>query len=92
MKFIFTFKELINNIIRRARKSPLLFKKMAVKVFGNVLTKDGKKEENSKTVDYKLNNQEIDFILNKLRESNYKGFEFEMFYAVWVKLNEHKSK
>lgn len=92
MKFIFTFKKLINNIIRRARKSPLLFKKMAVKVFGNVLTKDSKKENSNKTVDFKLNNQEIDFILNKLRESNYKGFEFEMFYAVWVKLNEHKSK
>jgi len=92
VKFIFTFKKLINNIIRRARKSPLLFKKMAVKVFGNVLTKDSKKENSNKTVDFKLNNQEIDFILNKLRESNYKGFEFEMFYAVWVKLNEHKSK
>ena len=43
-------------------------------------------------VDYKLTNKEIDFILSKLRESNYKGFEFEIFYAVWVKLNEHKTK
>ena len=93
MKFIFTFKRFINRIIKGARKSPLLFKKMAIKVQGNVVTKDGIQQgKKPELKDYKLTNKEIDFILSKLRESNYKGFEFEIFYAVWVKLNEHKTK
>lgn len=70
-----------------------MFKKMAIKVQGNVVTKEGMQETSKPEMkNYKLNNKEIDFILLKLRESNYKGTEFEMFYTVWVKLNEHKTK
>ena len=66
---------------------------MAIKVQGNVVTKEDSQSGNKPEMkDYKLSNKDIDFILLKLRESNYKGSEFEMFYTVWVKLNEHKTK
>lgn len=93
MTFLFTFKKILNKIIKGARKSPLLFKYMAIKVLGNVLTKDGKVNKSEKeSVDSKLTNQEIDFILTKLRDCNYKGSEFEMFYTVWVKISEQRTK
>ena len=34
-----------------------------------------------------LTEQEIDFVLTKLRQGNYKGVEFEMFYTVFTKLS-----
>ena len=39
-----------------------------------------------------LTRQEIEFILNKLRNSEYKGHEFERFYVIWVKLNSMLEK
>lgn len=39
-----------------------------------------------------LTKQELEFILNKLRSSEYKGHEFERFYVVWVKLNSMLEK
>jgi hypothetical protein len=34
-----------------------------------------------------LQTKELEFILAKLKDANYKGHEFETFYAVWVKLS-----
>ena len=34
-----------------------------------------------------LQTKELEFILTKLKDANYKGHEFETFYAVWVKLS-----
>jgi len=39
-----------------------------------------------------LTKSEIEFILNKLRDAQYKGFEFERFYVIWVKLNSMLEK
>lgn len=36
-----------------------------------------------------LTDQEIDFILLKLRESTYKGYEFEKYVTVYNKLSSH---
>lgn len=33
-----------------------------------------------------LTQQELEFILTKMRLATYQGVEFEMFYNVWVKL------
>jgi hypothetical protein len=41
---------------------------------------------------HELSNAEIDFVLAKLRTAEYKGNEFEVFYNVWVKLTDLKSK
>jgi hypothetical protein len=38
----------------------------------------------------KLSSTEIDFVLTKLRQANYKGVEFEMFYTVFKKLTDMK--
>jgi hypothetical protein len=38
----------------------------------------------------KLDTRELDFILEKLQTAQYIGHEFEMFYNVWVKLNNMK--
>jgi hypothetical protein len=37
-----------------------------------------------------LTEQEINFILTKLRAANYSGAEFEMFHSVWMKLTDLK--
>lgn len=37
-----------------------------------------------------LTEQEIAFILTKLRQAQYSGAEFEMFHRVWTKLSELK--
>ena len=37
-----------------------------------------------------LTEQEINFILTKLRTANYSGAEFEMFHSVWMKLTDLK--
>jgi|SaaInlV_100m_DNA_5_1039725.scaffolds.fasta_scaffold108365_1 hypothetical protein len=34
-----------------------------------------------------LSDQEIQFVLSKLRQSNYKGDEFETFYIIFSKLS-----
>lgn len=39
-----------------------------------------------------LTKAELEFILSKLRDSHYKGFEFERFYVIWVKLNSMMEK
>jgi len=36
-----------------------------------------------------LSKQDLEFVLQKLRESNYKGHEFEHFYKVWTILTNH---
>ena len=33
-----------------------------------------------------LTSRELEFIITKLKDASYKGSEFEMFYAVYVKL------
>jgi hypothetical protein len=35
-----------------------------------------------------LNRKEIEFILKKLRESTFKGTEFEIAYSTWYKLQK----
>ena len=37
-----------------------------------------------------LTDQEIAFILTKLRQAQYSGAEFEMFHKVWTKLTQLK--
>lgn len=39
-----------------------------------------------------LTDQEIDFILLKLRESTYRGYEFEKYVTVYNKLSSHVLK
>lgn len=39
-----------------------------------------------------LDDKELDFILDKLQTAQFMGREFEMFYNVWVKLTNMKSK
>lgn len=39
-----------------------------------------------------LDDKELDFILEKLQTAQYIGREFEMFYNVWVKITNMKSK
>jgi hypothetical protein len=34
-----------------------------------------------------LTPKELEFILTKLKDANYRGHEFETFYAVWVKVS-----
>lgn len=36
-----------------------------------------------------LTDQDVDFILLKLRESNYKGYEFEKYAMIYSKLSTH---
>jgi hypothetical protein len=67
---------------------------MAIKVLGNVFTTDKEKKSSgsSDNIDSTLSEKELNFILTKLREANYKGSEFEMFYTVWIKLSNYKPK
>lgn len=37
-----------------------------------------------------LADQEINFILAKLRQAQYTGAEFEMFHSIWIKLSNLK--
>lgn len=37
-----------------------------------------------------LTEQELNFVLSKLRQANYTGAEFEMFHNVWMKLSNSK--
>lgn len=67
---------------------------MAIKVLGNVFTSGEKenKDGDSKELSRPLTEKELNFVLTKLREANYKGSEFEMFYTVFIKLNNLKTK
>lgn len=64
---------------------------MAFNVLGKILTPD-KQQEKKVEVRPSLTEQEVNFILAKLRDANYKGSEFEMFYNVWMKLVGEKLK
>lgn len=44
------------------------------------------KTRKSQKPNSRLEKEELEFVLLKLREANYTGHEFEMFYKVWVKL------
>ena len=44
------------------------------------------KTRKSQKPNNRLEKEELEFVLLKLREANYTGHEFEMFYKVWVKL------
>ena len=67
-----------------------LFKKMGLNVKGKFLSgKDAKEKiERDKAVSNTgLTETEIKFILSKLRDANFKGAEFELFYIVFNKLS-----
>jgi phosphoribosylformylglycinamidine (FGAM) synthase-like enzyme len=67
---------------------------MALKLFGKqIVTGDTQeKETKENSAEYALTDQELNFILAKLRTATYTGAEFEMFYNVWVKLMQNKVK
>ena len=48
------------------------------------------KANNKPPVSDQLTEQEINFILSKLRQANYTGAEFEMFHNVWMKISNLK--
>ena len=62
---------------------------MALISKGKVITGTEAKKNSvdKKIVKESLTEQEIDFVLTKLRQANYKGVEFEMFYNVFTKLS-----
>ncbi len=60
---------------------------MALKRIGN--TTDNKVDSINKV---ELSGDELKFILVKLKEANYKGAEFELFYSIWQKLSSHLKK
>lgn len=45
------------------------------------------KMKREEAVNTNLTQQEIQFILTKLRQANFKGAEFELFYVVFSKLS-----
>lgn len=70
-----------------------LLEKMAFNTQGKVFTGDEarkKLEADQLKAVSPLTDQEIAFILTKLRTSQYSGAEFEMFHKVWTKLTELK--
>lgn len=48
------------------------------------------KANNKPPASDQLTEQEINFILSKLRQANYTGAEFEMFHNVWMKISNLK--
>ena len=69
-----------------------LLKKMAFINKGKILTGKAAQDKMKKdeAVNTDLTQQEIQFILTKLRQANFKGAEFELFYVVfsyWEKIN-----
>ncbi|MDA9050980.1 hypothetical protein N9H35_00980 [bacterium] len=56
---------------------------------GKILTGQAAKDKMQKdeAVNTDLTQQEIQFILTKLRQANFKGAEFELFYVVFSKLS-----
>lgn len=67
---------------------------MPVTAKGQVIEGDKAKDIITKKLIEKgsLTQKEIEFILGKLRNSEYKGHEFERFYVIWVKLNSMLEK
>ena len=61
---------------------------------GKVITGEAarKEIENQQKASQALSEQEINFILAKLRQAQYTGSEFEMFHNIWMKLSNLKSK
>ena len=63
---------------------------MAIKTLGKVMTRNQSDQTTPvdtpppSTSDFTEN--ELGFILTKLRSANYTGAEFDMFYTVWMKL------
>ena len=64
---------------------------MAFNVLGKILTPE-KQEEKKLEAQLSLTEQEVAFILTKLKTATYTGAEFEMFYLVWTKLAQSKPK
>lgn len=66
-----------------------LLNKMGLNVKGKLLTGEAAKNKlaKDKVVNTGLTEKEIQFILTKLRQANFKGAEFEMFYVVFSKLS-----
>jgi hypothetical protein len=54
---------------------------MAIKGRRNIKGED-------KTSPNVLNQQEVDFIISKMRQANYKGVEFEQYYFILEKLQK----
>lgn len=70
-----------------------LLEKMGLNTQGKVVT--GEEAKKKITSDQNrsvspLTEQEINFILTKLRTANYNGAEFEMFHSIWMKLTQMK--
>jgi len=61
---------------------------MPIKTNGNIVTGE---DARAKIVDNLIANSDLtvndlEFIMKKLKSAEYKGSEFEQFYAIWVKL------
>ena len=66
---------------------------MATKIGGKLFPTKGERANKRNQVDdsSEFTKAEVDFIVNKLRNSSYKGIEFEQFYSIMLKLQElHK--
>ena len=64
---------------------------MAMKVLGKVLSRNDNSTNSKlgpKKSDSFFTEQELTFLLTKLRSASYTGNEFEQFYAIWLKLME----
>lgn len=73
--------------------NPYLIGFMATKIGGKLFPTKGERATRRNQVDdsSEFTKAEVDFIVNKLRNSNYKGTEFEQFYSIMLKLQElHK--
>jgi len=70
-----------------------LLAKMGFNAQGKVITGEDavkKLQEDELKANPYLTDQEIAFILTKLRQAQYSGAEFEMFHKVWTKLTQLK--
>jgi len=67
---------------------------MPIKPQGKVIVGEDAREKITKDILAKsdLSKKELEFVLRKLQDANYKGHEFEMFYTTWVKLTEKLKK
>lgn len=61
---------------------------------GIVNTIEARNKKQAQTVNQNdvLTDQELEFILLKLRDSTYKGFEFDMYARVYKKIADHIKK
>ena len=67
---------------------------MPIKPQGKVIVGEDAREKITKDILTKsdLSKKELEFVLIKLQDANYKGIEFELFYTCWVKLTEKLKK